>query len=228
MKSSIKSIVLFAVPFFFIGCAEKLDDALIGFQDEEKHESTQRNSDWESEYTEMASAVGLGLADSQRLRTIFEERETELGGWLRGPKGTQLVELETRLRSAAKSSDLSETRKVIAKATPLRREFEGLIESYKTKIMNALTPQQQSQWQGHQLAEKILELMLSLNLDANQQQQIRTAAVQTIDQAKQQGQPNPPAAAFLELEEWIEGNLLSGDQRKAYVEVKKENPMRSL
>ncbi len=41
-------------------------------------------------------------------------------------------------------------------------------------------------------------------------------------------EPNPAAAGFLALEKKVESAVLTAEQRAAYEEVKKKNPLRSL
>jgi hypothetical protein len=228
MQTPNTAIIVILALSVFPACIFELGDEIDSAPDSSDPVTLRSDTDWESQHTEMVSILALNPTDAQRLRTVFQARETELGGWIRGDRGAKLVELETALRAAATNSELTETRKFIAQATPLRREFEALAEGHETNILNALTPAQQNQWQGHQLAQKLLDLMAPLNLDPTQQEQIRAAATQAIAQAKQQQQPNPPAAAFLELEKWAEDNILNGNQRQAYAPIKQKNALRSL
>jgi hypothetical protein len=183
---------------------------------------------WESEFDEMVSVLGLTSEESKYVRTAFEQREAEVGAWLKGGRGAELAQLEGQLKVAAESKNLSETKKIIAKAGPMRKELMGLINAHQANILGALTPERQVQWQGHEVAEKLLKLMASLALDATQRQYIQNGAVEAIAQARQAGQPNPKAAAFLELESWAENSVLSQAQQQAYQETKKKAPIRGL
>lgn len=183
---------------------------------------------WQAEYDEMVSVLGLRSDEAQRLRTAFEQREAEAGEWLKGERGKSLAQLEGQLKQAAKGKNAAETKQIIAKATPLRKELMSIIDRHQANILGALSPERQVQWQGHKVAEKLLETMASLKLDPTQQQYIRNGAVEAIGRALQARQPNPPAAAFLELEQWAENSVLSPAQRQAYQETKKKAPVRSL
>jgi hypothetical protein len=226
-KIAIMLIALSTLP----ACNYQLADEIDSSSDPAEPITLRGDTSWESEHSEMVSVLTLDPADAQRLRAVFESREAELGGWITGERGTKLIELETELRDAATNSQLTETRLIIAQATPLRREFEALVNTHKTKILNALTPTQQKQWQGHQLAEKLLALMKPLILDPAQQQQIRTAAAQAITRhevAPKGIRDAPTAAAFLQLEQWVEEKILSQAQRQNYAPIKGKKALRSL
>lgn len=69
--------------------------------------TTIRSEDaWEAEYDEMASTLGLGVVESQALRSAFEAREAEVGAWLKGERGARHVQLEGELKRAAQDEDL--------------------------------------------------------------------------------------------------------------------------
>ena len=183
---------------------------------------------WESEFGLMVSVLGLNQGESQGLRIAFEDREAEVGAWIRGERGVKLAQLEGEMKAAAKNKDLAETKRTISAADPLRKELRNLVDSHEANILGSLTPERQIQWDGYKIAEKLLGLMALLALDATQQQQIRNAAVESISQAVWSGQVNPRAAGYLELEKWVENQLLSDSQYDAFQDLKKKSPMRSL
>ena len=70
--------------------------------------------------------------------------------------------------------------------------------------------------------------MSSLTLSPEQENAIRSNAAAAFQAAQQRHEPNPMAAGFLDLESWVEQQVLSPQQHTAYQDVKKANPMRSL
>ncbi|MCK5805472.1 MAG: hypothetical protein KAI66_21755 [Lentisphaeria bacterium] len=223
------SMMLMVVLLGLTGCKRKTDGkpdpAAQGQVPPKKVQSTPA---WESEYDKMVSAIGLNQDESQCVRAAFEVREAEVGKWLKGERGVRLRQLEGEMKVAAKGGDLAETRRIISEAGGLRQELRKLLDSHQAKIMGSLTPEQQTHWCGHEIAEKLLDLMAPLKLDPEQQKRIREVAPRVVAKATRTGQANPRAAAYLELEKGVEIKVLTDVQREAYKGLKKTAPLRSL
>ena len=76
------------------------------------------------------------------------------------------------------------------------------------------------------MSERILDLMQPLNLSHRQISQVRTEALTTVPATA--NEPNPKAAAYMKLEQTVERSVLTPEQRQAFGEIKKKNPLRSL
>lgn len=184
--------------------------------------------EWEAELDAMAAALPLSPGETDALRAAFQAVQDDLRGWMNGPDGQRLIELEADMAAAAKRKDLAGVQAATSAARPLRDTFEAKIAAGKQGMMDALTPENRSRWGGHRLASHMLELMAPLGLSPEQQAAIRDNAAAAMDKAAARGEPNPPAAAFLELEKWLESSVLTPEQRTAYEAVKRAHPMRSL
>ena len=221
-------VIIIVACWGILGCTGERSAGSDSSSSEAQEVELRSDTAWKSEHSEMVSVLGLNQTDSQRLQAAFEKREAEVGSWIKGERGVKLKKLEGELLMAFKKKDLAETKRIISMADPLRKELKRLVDSHEENILNALTPDQRIQWDGHKIAEKLLKLMDPLKLDVSQQQQIRNAAVDAIDQAIWSGQVNPRAAGYLELEMWAENEVLFDEQWEAYQDIKKKSPIRSL
>ena len=180
------------------------------------------------EYEAIPSMLGLSPEESSAFAGQLDRLDATLRSWMQGEKGQQLMGLEAEIRTKTEEKDLPGLRAVIAQATPLRTEIRELIESSRNELLDSLGPEGRLKWEAHEVASGLLELMETLVLDATQEAQIRTNAIEQLRAALSKNEPNPKAASFLELERWVESRILSFEQRAAYEAVKKDNPMRSL
>ena len=130
------------------------------------------------------------------------------------------------MKRAAKARDLAGLRQAKAKAEPLRNELRELLKTHESNIREALSPEYRLKWEAHQVSERILDLMQPLNLSDQQISQVRTEAISTVRASV--NEPNPKAAAYLKLEQTVELSVLTAEQRQAFQEIKKKNPLRSL
>ncbi len=188
----------------------------------------QRLGDWQSDYDEMVTALGLDAESQASLESAFLERDRRLRNWFDGPKGRRLIELEALLAKEAQNRDLQSVRSITAEGKPLRAEVRDLIKASDEEVLAVLTPEQRGAWDGYLLSKRLLELMESLELSPEQIEALRDNAPRFLDQAKQAGEPNPPAAAFLQYERWAERQVLDPVQQGMYAGTKRENPLRSL
>lgn len=218
-------LCVFAAMAFMTGCGGR-DTAAPASADPSAIQGLE--AEWQAEYDAMAADLPLSPAESDALRAAFKSVQDDLRGWMNGPDGKRLIELEADMAAAAKRRDLGGVQAATSAARPLRDAFEAKIAAGKRGLLNALTPENRSRWGGHRLASHLLELMAPLGLSPEQQAAIRDNAAKALDQAAASGEPNPQAAAFLEFEKWLEASVLTPEQRTAYEAVKRAKPMRSL
>lgn len=179
-------------------------------------------------YEAIPSVLGMSASESAAFAEQLDHHDTTLRAWMEGEKGRQLMALDAEIRTKTEEKDLPGLRAVIAQATPLRTEIRGLIESSRNELLDSLGPEGRLKWEAYEVASGLLELMEPLALDATQEAQIRTNAIEQLRAAQSKNEPNPKAASFLELERFSESRILSPEQRDVYETVKKDNPMRSL
>jgi hypothetical protein len=185
-------------------------------------------AEWQAQYDDMTIRLSLSPAESDALRAAFDNMQSELTAWMEGENGKRLIELEGRIATATRNSDLAGVQSAIREATPLRESFRAQIDAHGENLLNAMSPDNRATWEALRLSDHLIELMEPLNLRQDQIAAIENNAGPALQQAKGRGEPNPPAAAFLELEKWVEANVLDAQQRDAYAAVKADRPMRSL
>lgn len=184
-----------------------------------------RTDEWSDEFERMKSALTLSDDEQAGLQAAFESRQQEYTAWM-AEHGADLESYEKKMMAAARSRDLGGVRSAKAKAEPLRNELRALLASHQDAIIGALSAENQTAWAAAGLADRLLELMVPLELSEEQSNQIQANAVTAAQQAA--GEPNPSAAGFLNLEKAVERSVLTADQRTAYEAIRKKNPMRSL
>ncbi|MBX3179337.1 MAG: hypothetical protein KF886_18430 [Candidatus Hydrogenedentes bacterium] len=177
---------------------------------------------------EMARVLGLDPAAASALRDAFARRDAEVEAWIAGERGQRLIRLEAEMFAAVEARKLDDVKRATAEATPLRDELRQLIADHETSILDSLGPERRVQWEGYEVAKKMLDLMQPLELNFQQAQAIEQGGPAALAQAMRAGEPNPQAAAFLELEKWVEESVLTPDQRAAYQDIKASNKLRSL
>ncbi|MFP6582834.1 MAG: hypothetical protein VCD00_09795 [Candidatus Hydrogenedentota bacterium] len=180
------------------------------------------------EFDDLPKVLLLNPADAAAFESNLAKHNETIRAWMEGEKGQRLVALETEIRIKTEEKDLTGLRAVIAQAAPLRNEITRLIESSHEELLDSLGNERRMQWEGHEVATALLELMAPLTLDAAQQSQIRRAAQRLLLAAHASNEPNPGAASFLELEKNAEQDVLTPKQRETYQAIKKVHPMRSL
>tara|TARA_R110001592_G_scaffold74150_6_gene225706 strand:- start:764 stop:1414 length:651 start_codon:yes stop_codon:yes gene_type:complete len=176
----------------------------------------------------MVRVLALDTEQSAAVGEAFEARDAAVGQWLSGEAGQRLIVLEAKMSVAARSKDLSGVKEAISEAEPLREELRGVIDDHESAIRAVLTPTQRNQWDGYQLASKMLEVMEPLHLAADQTAAIQEGAPRAVAQAQAQGEAYPKAAAYLELENWVVSQLLTEVQARAFNDVKAQHPLSSL
>lgn len=214
-------IVLAATAPAFVGCGEREPAP-------SQTAAEPKTYDWRPEYDEMASVLQLTPDEQARVQAAYEARAKKLEEWWNGPEGQALLEEERALKEATEARDLQGVRAVTRKDPTQRSKFKAIADETMADVIAALPPQKRIAWDGHRVAEKMLELMHPLELNDEQQNLIRTNAVSFVQTAVNAGEPTPPSAAFLALETWAENNVMTDPQYYAYEEIKKSNPMRSL
>lgn len=177
---------------------------------------------------EMVRVLGLDPAAASALREAFARRDAEVESWIGGERGQRLIRLEAEMFAAVEARKLDDVKRATAEATPLRDELRQLIADHETSILDSLGPERRVQWEGYEVARKMLDLMQPLELNFQQAQAIEQGGPAALAQAMRTGEPNPQAAAFLELEKWVEESVLTPDQRAAYQDIKASNKLRSL
>jgi hypothetical protein len=179
----------------------------------------------EEELARMNAVLELSDQENANLKAAFQASNEALAQW-RTEKGAKLAEFEQQMKLAAKNRDLAGVRRAKAQVDPLSKELRDLVRKHKSLVRNALSPEHQLAWDAHQLAERILEVMQPLNLSDQQIAQIRTDSLAAARESV--NEINPSAAGFMNLEQVVELNVLTDEQRRAYQDVKKKKPLRSL
>lgn len=179
-------------------------------------------------FDDMVRVLQLDTAAQGALRQAFSARDDAFEAWIVGPDGQRLIALEAEMFAAVEAKNLNEVKRTTSQATPLRNALRALVSEHDEAIRSVLHPDQRIQWDGHLVADEMLVLMQPLGLAFEQAQAVENGGVTAVLQAMEAGQPNPKAAAFLELEKWVEERVLSPEQRAAYQDIKASNKLRSL
>lgn len=182
----------------------------------------------DSELDQMNRVLSLDPTQSEALLAAYEKRDSEISAWLAGEKGQRLIALEADMARAAREQDLEGVRNATSQAKPLRMEIIMLIGDHEGAMRALLSEAQRDQWDGFQIAAEMLDLMEPLQLDGAQRSAIEAAGPQALTQARERGEVNPSAAAFLDLERWAEESVLSPEQRAGYGPIKSKHGLRSL
>ncbi len=180
---------------------------------------------WTAEYEQISAVLELSDQEKAKLKAAFKARAEAFTQW-RTEKVAKLAQFEQQMKRAAKDRDLAGFRRATAKAGPLRNELRKLLKTHQANILEALSPEYRLKWEAHQVSERILDLMQPLNLSDRQISQVRTEAPSTVRASV--NEPNPKAVAYLKLERTVELSVLTAEQRQAFQEIKKKNPLRSL
>lgn len=186
---------------------------------------TPPETDWTGEFDRISAELGLSDDEEANLKATFEARTEALIQWW-DEKGAELPRFERRMKRAAKARDLKEFRAAKAKAEPLIKELRDLLKTHRSNIREALSPEHRIEWEAHQLSERILELMQPLKLSDRQIAQVRAESVSAV--RANVNEPNPTAAAYMKLEQTVERDVLTAEQRESFQEIKKQHPLRSL
>jgi len=173
----------------------------------------------------MTAVLELSDQEKAKLKTAFEARAEAITRW-RAENGAKLAQFEQEMKQAAKARDLADLRQAKSKAEPLRNELRELSQTHQANIREALSPEYRRQWEAHQVSERILDIMQPLTLSDQQISQVRTEAISAVRASV--NEPNPGSAAYLKLERMVELSVLETEQRQAFQEIKKKNPLRSL
>jgi hypothetical protein len=180
---------------------------------------------WTAEYEQISAVPGLSDQEKAKLKAALEARAEALTEW-RTEEGAELAQFEQQMKQTAEARDLTGLRAAKAKAEPLRDELRELLETHRSNIREALSPKHQLEWEAHQVSERVLDLMQPLDLSDQQISQVRTEALSTVRTSVNES--NPGAAAYLKLEQTLEVSVLTAEQRQAFQEIKRKNPLRSL
>lgn len=210
------------------GCQQQEENTADSGDREAARASLEAEARQDSRQTQMVEVLQLDATQTSALNDAFSARDEAVGAWLKGEKGTELVSWEAEIKRAAREKKLGALRNATDQAKPLRDELRQLFATHEARIMDVLTPDQQIQWQGFEVSSKLLQLTEDLGLNAQQFAAIEQGGPAAVREAIQRGEPNPKAAAFLELERWMENSVLSEQQFNAYEAVKSDNKLRSL
>lgn len=182
-------------------------------------------ADWTARYDQMSAVLQLSDEETVALQAALKAGDEAIANW-QAEHGARLARLERDMADAARSRDLNALRQFKSQAKPLRDEFLELVEAQQVNIRQSLSAGNRTLWQAHLLSEKMLELTEPLTLTEAQVSELRTKAVaavrQTVDEL------NPRAAAYLRLEEAVESQVLTADQKAIFEELKTKNPLRTL
>jgi hypothetical protein len=228
-------VISFAICCTLVSCARdaaerdappsKSSDSTTSESPAGDQDSSSSARDWKAEFEEMVSTLELNDQEAAKLKQAFEKREGALAAWF-NEKGAQLKELEKEMLAAARNRDLPGVRDLKEKAQPLRDELRKTAETLEASIRAALPESRRVEWEAHRLAKRLIGLMESLKLSAEQVATIDFKAAEALKFAA--GEKNPQAAGFLKLERDVEQSVLTPEQREPYQAIKKKNPLRSL
>lgn len=231
----LRILVCLALLFGTVSCTQEYGgpDAGVSSQQDpsqagpgtETDQATSRETAWTAQYEQMGAVLELSDREKATLKAAFEARAHAVTGWWT-EKGAKLVQFEQQMKEAAKDRNLGGLRQATARAQPLRNELRELVRTHQSNILEALPGKSRLEWEAHQVSEKILDLMQPLNLSDRQISQVRTEALVTVRACVDE--PNPQAAAYLRLEQAVEGSVLTAEQRRAFHEIKQKHPLRSL
>ena len=203
------------------GCAPAEEEPALDLASAEAN--IRANDTGGEQYNAMVQVLALGPESAGTLQRAFADRDEAVEGWIQGERGQRLIELEAQMVAAANARDLAGVKRTTGEAKPLRNELRQLIADHEEAILGTLTSEQQVQWKGYEVSRKMLDLMKPLNLAFDQAQAIESAGAPAVFEAIQRGEPTPKAAAFLDLEQWVEGQVLDEAQRAKYQNIKSEN-----
>lgn len=215
-----------ALLFILAACSQPVDDEPTALDASIEQAKEGLLPEWEAELDEMTRALALTPAEQAPVRAAFEARQDEIVAWFDGPEGSKLLEEEAALREATAEKDLQKVRSLTKTAGPRRRAIENIIKRGDAAVLQALPPAKQDSWRGYELSQALLELMQPLNLTAEQQSSIADNSAAAYQSAA--NTPNPMAAGYLELEKWVEAEVLTPDQRAAFQPIKDQNKLRTL
>lgn len=212
-----------------IGC-EPADDAPATQANAQQAAAVAMNEPpaWEDELYDMVHALDLTIAEEDAVRAAYEQRDADVRAFMESERGRQLSDDEAALAEAARAGNLSKVREITGRAGGDRDALRQIIRDGKRRIREALPEDKRVAWDAYQVSAELLELMEPLGLDLDQQLKIEDQAVVSMEAALARNEPNPMAAAFLSIEKWAENAVLTPTQRRAYTDVKQENPLRSL
>lgn len=172
---------------------------------------------WTAEYEQMNAVLELSDQERVELKAAFEARAAAFTQWQK-EKGSDLDQFEQQMKQAAKARDLADLKRATAKATPLRNELREILKTHQSNIQEALSPKLRLKWEAHEVSELVLDLMQPLSLSDQQVAQVRTEALSTARASADE--PNPRAAAYLNLEQNVERSVLTAEQRQAFQELR--------
>ncbi|MCH2210232.1 MAG: hypothetical protein MK110_02950 [Fuerstiella sp.] len=233
----IRCIVVFLICFSITGCHRPNRDTVspssAGDQASASADSKNRDSDKTAdqdhsqadEYAEMEAVLPLSNKEVNTLKAAFQMRQAAVSSWMES-NGATLAQLEKQMAAAARSRNLAGVRRAKAEATPLRNELRELIDTHEQSILRALSVENATAWNAHQLSQRVLDSMKTLDLNKEQIGQIQIAAVTVVESVM--NKKNPDAAGFLMLEKTAESQVLTSAQRAAYQVEKKKSPLRLL
>lgn len=176
----------------------------------------------------MVDVLALNESEAENLRWAFEDRDYAVAEYMESAEGRELVAEEASLRDAVNSRDLGGVRRITDSASDKRDRLREIVAEGNEGIRMALPESKRREWDAYRISSKLLSFAEPLGLTVEQELQIEEHAFTCIDAARAANKPNPMAAAFLALEKWSENTVLSPQQRSAYEEAKKSNPLRSL
>jgi hypothetical protein len=231
----LRNLIYLALLFSTVSCTQGNGgpDKEVSSQQDQSQEGPRTDIDrppppetaWAAEYEQMNAVLELSDQEKAKLKAAFEARAEAIMQWWT-EKGAKLSQFEQQMKQGAKAGDLAGLRQAKAKAEPLRNELRELLKTHESDIREVLSPKYRLKWEAHQVSERILDIMQPLKLSDQQISQVRAEALSIVRASL--NEPNPKAAAYMKLEQTIELSVLRAEQRQAFREIKKKNPLRSL
>ncbi len=184
--------------------------------------------DWKLELAEMKGVLRPTDGESYALEIAFENRDQEIGRWMKSEKYARMLSLEQQLRELSAAMDQKGIDEAKKELQPLRDELKQLVEKHRVRILETLSQSSRSKWFVHRLTEQMRILMSPLKLTDEQITELRSRAWNNVEQVATSRQiSDVQAAAFVQLETEMEKEVLRRDQRRTYQTVKQDNPQRS-
>lgn len=167
-------------------------------------------------YAIMSSVLDLSDEQKAQLTGKIEARNAALKAWDEGEKGQKFAELIKKSKDADK-----EIRKEV---TALRKERAEVTASHQAKIMDVLTAEQKTTWEGHQLYTQMMRQFKKLAPTEAQEGKIRTlCAAKAADAQAAAGDAKALRKIRTDLAASITADVLTDEQR-AKATTKREKP----
>ena len=171
-------------------------------------------------YAIMSSVLELSDEQKAQLTEKIKARAAALKAWDEDEKGQKLAELLTK----AKDADKDAAKEIRKEAAALRKERVELEASHKAKIMDVLTDEQKTKWEGHLLYTQMMRQFKKVGPTEEQEGKIRAlCAAKAADAQAADDDAKALRTIRTDLAAAITKDILTDEQRTKLT-AKKEKP----